>query len=323
MDVVNRVGGRRFFIGAATMGVVLTLSSLSLVSAREINSTDGAKPRVPTSKRLFREVHPGWRGNRVTGKHNRCDDATIKKPTMLKMTAAIAADGKSETMNPSLQEVKDLFDAAYAECFMDGADDKPDDMGNVKFETQHDQKHFQVGADDIKLLLRPAANVALGNPVSQDGYGLIVAEVFDTSAKDFTDPGVIVGTIKKKHAALLWMGRDKDGRNYAALIDLAGFPSYKPNPKQKDFSVMDSGPLDPPQKYPYKTDVAFARWDHTHASPGARILIHEGSWVDCDPGCCSASAIQIFAPPSLQTNARRAPNVAKPAGKSALPPPKP
>jgi hypothetical protein len=224
------------------------------------------------------------------------------------MPARLSDDKKSVEMIPDIDQLKTVFTTAFDECFMEGRDILP----GYGEQNQHDVHDFPTSGGTSRLYLRPAANIAITSfSILKRNEGFIAADIYNGSNVDFTNDD-LNGDIPSGHSAFLWVGKDKYGASYAAVIDLAHFPDLKaPSSVKDDFRVMDGGGLVAGKAGKTRTDVAFARWHHVHP---IGVLIHEGSWVDCDPGCCmSLGALNGF---KVRANSAR-----EPANESLLPGP--
>jgi hypothetical protein len=215
-----------------------------------------------------------------------CHDDS-KSATYLEMNATLSADKKSVTMTPTLDQVEAVFDHAFEECFMEDLDIWPGYGSDMR--SQQDVHDFPVADGTARLYLRPASNVAIQSySVLMKNEGFIAADIYNGSDLIFTNDD-LRGEIPSGHSAFLWVGRDEKGDPYVAVIDLAHFPDVKvPTVAGRDFHVMDGGGLEPLKTDKPRTDIAFARWSLAHT---VSAKIHEGSWVDCDPGCCMSLGV--------------------------------
>jgi hypothetical protein len=169
---------------------------------------------------------------------------------------------------------------------------------------QHDEKTFTVGGVAIALRFRPVSNIAAINlDTVPNDHGFIAGDFKNvTPGTTYTYNG---HSIKDGHSALLWYGRDHNGYLYSAVFDLGGFPLAGKPSLPFDGWLMESGGIRRPEVVPHNY-IAFARWADPHPIIG--LLFHDGTWVDCNAGCCVASADISFAGrKNLHSKVRRSP----------------
>ncbi|MDB4913974.1 MAG: hypothetical protein JWM95_1618 [Gemmatimonadetes bacterium] len=276
--------------GVATMlSSILMLGQTSSGLATELavyahSESSSVSPAIALRKKKHRgeRAKDGW--------HSCKDDNTTVRT--LKMPATLSADEKKVEWNPqNANQLGKVYDAAFQECFMEDLDNLP---GYGPFAPQHDGRDYTIDGEIVTLLLRPASNIALSkfNDL-QAGEGFIAADVHNSSETTTFHTDDFEGEIQPLHSAIYWLGKDNSGKPYVAVVDLGQFPEKTQPASKRDFLVMDGGGLDVNSKNANRTDIGIARWYHKDKNESN--LIHEGSWVDCDPGCCmSKGEVAIF-----------------------------
>lgn len=223
--------------------------------------------------------HRGQKGASDGSDH--WDDCTDQSGLSIVKPLSASIDAKGNvSINPKSGEVTGVFGAARAICFMQ---DTAHLDGKPTF--QHEEKQLS----GISLWMRPAANIAaIKVDTISPGHGLVVADY-----KNVTSGGVYAwnGTkIPASHSVLLWFGKTDDGVLYSAVLDLKLFPSVNKPHFRSDLKPLEITKLhstDPPE--PPVNTVAIARWTDPHHKWPVGKRSHDGSWVDCNAGCCVAT----------------------------------
>jgi hypothetical protein len=277
---------REVWLGLVAASVCL-IAGLAVLGAPP--SAAGAAAAPPT-----RTIHYGWRGNRGTDNWNSCTDSsgTFGKPIPTTLNARF--DGAHElTIQPmSKTEVQAVYSAAFDACFLEDYDEGGIPGGTRRKAWLHDVARFQDGASEAIFQFRPSYKVPkMLTDSLRPNEGFIVGDILNTSATfKYVRPAAGGDMeILPFHSVLVFMGKDANGRMYAALLDLDDFPSRhlaglikNITPRNASTMAWRTAPV---------SRVAFARFGDPRDAVAVRTS-PEQTWVDCAPGSCMATAYE-------------------------------
>ena len=242
------------------------------------------------------------------GSWTSCSDVPARPPTPLALNAHYDGSKHSLTLTGNVAQAVGVFGAAFAECFMDDADE------NKPPRTDYNQYHDTTLSYAV-IRIRPVAQAhRMSDALLARNTGYIVAD-FNVRAviKPRSFASRPLGVVSEDHSALLWHGRDDLGTPYSALIDLRNFPATSEVTSLADVHIVASGGwIERPRTD--KLTAAFARFTdpvrHSgrHRTPrrGPSMLEDEltighlfpvsvsTAWVSCDPGCCGVMDMLVF-----------------------------
>lgn len=237
-----------------------------------------------------------------------CRDVPAREPKPIKLGARYDKERNVVTISADLDRVAAVYGAAFAECFMDDADE------NRPPASDYNQSHDTTLAYAV-VRVRPTAEAfRMKDATLPRGSGYFVA---DYNVRVILKADVFksrrLGRLSVDHSALLWHGMDDDGHPYVALFDLRNFPQTSQVAAATDLRLITSGNWIERQ-YEDRRTASFARFGDpvrhllpksgTHRGPATerdgslwksrRMQGMLTAWMSCDPGCCGSTNLSAF-----------------------------
>lgn len=273
--------------------ITLALAGLACAAAG-ISATPATKAK-----------HYGWQGNRASpGDWISCSDKNhpSAKSAVITLDADVGNGTGAPILSSSDAQVRAVYSAAFSTCFLSDADD--DSVG------VNGPNQYEDGATGGAIVrVRPASYVnSLKAADLTPNTGLFVADYYvrlGTYARPAAGGGPSTFSLPEDRSTLLWVGMDKNSKLYAVEFDLQQFPSVSSPPSGTTLRIVSYGNWTFNPRVKHSRAAPFARFsDPTHDGVHAKARRHkarhrrfmypDGTWVGCDPGCCTANGMLMM-----------------------------
>lgn len=236
--------------------------------------------------------HNGQHGDPASGKWTPCTDLGQGDPLKHLVTLHADYDAQKKSLKvppPTPAELKAFYDAAFATCFIDDAEDDATLGTNAPT-----GESGPLGGATVRIL--PAAhvhNVKLTDlKVNNTGYFISEIRTVTGTRHTTVQAGGHEIVLGPDASTLFFYGRDNGGNLYLAEFDLGSFPSTTPAAAAPIYLVT-AGTLQPGHVH-HGHSAAFARFkDPSPLPPHTTSRYPDGSWIGCAPGCCVATGMEF------------------------------